>query len=334
MKLRWLVAICSLLIFSVPVAFAAASNDSVAFNVQSDDGEPLMITISANQATDVYAYELNFTYDEQRLKLKKTTAPHNGFMVPPLAESGQLRIAYTLIGPKPGLKGNLELVTLLFERIAPGKASVVLEEVKLVDADIQAQTYSPKLAIDFAASWTKPTDIGGHWAENAIGEALQRGIVYGYGDGTFRPDRPVTRAEFAAMLVRALELPLQSGAQFAFTDAGRIPVWALPSIAAARQAGLIEGYDDGSFRAERHIDRTEMTVMLVRALGDRYSSAVEELAYADKQQIPAWAQLSIAAATEAGIMKGKPGNRFAPDDNATRAEAVTAILGLLAIAKE
>jgi hypothetical protein len=95
------------------------------------------------------------------------------------------------------------------------------------------------------------------------------------------------------------------------------------------KAGIITGYDDGTFRADRQIDRAEMTVMLARALGLKLEQASELPAFADREQIPEWARASIAAAVDEGIVQGKTGNRFAPGDVTKRAEAVVAIMNLL-----
>lgn len=327
--MKGLLLLLCLLLVLLPSAALAAGNSSVGFGVRADGGKTLQMTFVAKQTGDVYAYELDFTFDEQRLKLKEASVGHNGFLVTPIVEGDRIRIAHTLVGPKPGLAGDIELVTVVFERIAMGVASVTLDEVKLVDAAIQTTTYAPALKVYAADSAFTINDMDGHWAKKSIEEAVLRDIVHGYSDGTFRPEHKVTRAEFAALLVRALELPAQPAMQPAFADAERIPAWAAPSIAMAAEAGLITGYDDGAFRAERPIVRAEMTAMLVRAMGDAAPTASAFSTFADADQIPGWAKSAVATAAEANIIHGKPGNRFAPNEHTTRAEAVVAILNLL-----
>ncbi|MDG0792386.1 S-layer homology domain-containing protein [Cohnella ginsengisoli] len=97
------------------------------------------------------------------------------------------------------------------------------------------------------------------------------------------------------------------------------------------EAGILTGYDDGTFRADRQIARAEMAAMLARAAGLKPEQEQESAlpAFADRDQIPNWARASVAAAVEAGIVRGKTGNRFAPADVAKRAEAVAAIMNLL-----
>ena len=167
-------------------------------------------------------------------------------------------------------------------------------------------------------------DIGNHWAAAAIEQAISRGIVNGYADGNFRPNAPATRAEFAVMLARAFELPASNKA-LTFKDAEQIPAWAQSFIAQAVEQGIISGYTDETFRASGKVSRVEMTVMLVRALGLPIESNAT-LSFADANKVPAWAVPYIAAAYEAGLVKGSGNNMFNPLVEATRAEVVTLLI--------
>ncbi|WP_339850008.1 5'-nucleotidase C-terminal domain-containing protein [Paenibacillus sp. FSL W7-1088] len=167
-------------------------------------------------------------------------------------------------------------------------------------------------------------DIGNHWAAAAIEQAISRGIVNGYQDDNFRPNAPATRAEFIVMLARAFELPASSKA-LTFKDASKIPAWAQSFIAQAVEQGIISGYTDETFRASGKVSRVEMTVMLVRALGLAVESNAT-LTFADANKIPAWAVPYIAAAYDAGLVKGTGKNLFNPLSEATRAEVVTLLM--------
>ncbi|RAW19116.1 multifunctional nuclease/2',3'-cyclic-nucleotide 2'-phosphodiesterase/5'-nucleotidase/3'-nucleotidase [Paenibacillus taichungensis] len=167
-------------------------------------------------------------------------------------------------------------------------------------------------------------DIGNHWAAAAIEQAISRGIVNGYQDGNFRPNAPATRAEFIVMLARAFELPASSKA-LTFKDASKIPAWAQSFIAQAVEQGIISGYTDETFRASGKVSRVEMTVMLVRALGLPVASNAT-LTFADANKVPAWAVPYIAAAYDAGLVKGTGKNLFNPLVEATRAEVVTLLM--------
>ncbi|WP_256757814.1 S-layer homology domain-containing protein [Cohnella sp. WQ 127256] len=171
------------------------------------------------------------------------------------------------------------------------------------------------------------SDIAGHWAEASIKQAVRSGIVKGYPDGSFKPNRTVTRAEFAVMLMNALQSQ-DEGAALSFMDSSKIGQWARIAVAQAVQAGLIKGFEDGSFRPDVDITRSEMAVMIARAL--RLASEEKLTSFTDDSHIPAWAKSAVDLISNRGIMQGKGSNTFFPNDKTTRAEAVTVLINLLA----
>ncbi len=107
------------------------------------------------------------------------------------------------------------------------------------------------------------------WAQSAVAAAVRRGVVQGYPDGRFLPDRPVTRAEMAVILDRAVKLPAASkGLDFA--DAASVPAWARPSLERAAAAGIIRGYENGELRPGATVTRAEMAVLIKRMTGLNY----------------------------------------------------------------
>lgn len=171
------------------------------------------------------------------------------------------------------------------------------------------------------------SDIFNHWATDAITQAASIGFVTGYADGTFRPDQMVSRAEFVTMLAKALALT-DTGKSVDFKDSKQIPVYAQTFVSQAVQVGILSGYEDHQFRPNQQISRAEMAVMLSRAMGIEVNEAAK-LTFLDASKTPKWAVPSIAAITEAGLVHGVGGNRFAPNQSATRAEAATWIISLL-----
>lgn len=167
------------------------------------------------------------------------------------------------------------------------------------------------------------TDISGHWAENAINSLVARGVVSGYPDNTFRPENQITRAEFATMVVKTFELPVQAGKVFADTGDS----WAKDYISTAYAAGIISGYSEDRFGPNDLITREQMAVMAAKAANLDLVS--EEISFTDSQSISSWAREAVAATVKAGIIKGYPDNTFRPQGNATRAEAVTVIVNAL-----
>lgn len=94
-------------------------------------------------------------------------------------------------------------------------------------------------------------------------------------------------------------------------------------MAQAVKAGIIKGYPDNMFRPNSLITRSEMASMIAYAMGKSDETGVS--GFADDNVIPAWVRSSVIQVNKSGIIIGKPVNKFVPQDNATRAEAVTAV---------
>ncbi|XGB42671.1 MAG: S-layer homology domain-containing protein [Nodosilinea sp. LVE1205-7] len=164
-----------------------------------------------------------------------------------------------------------------------------------------------------------------HWAYPFIKELARRGMVTGVGDGTFKPDQPVNRAQYVALLNEVLSGTRQGQSPFKDVQRG---FWATEAIGAAVQAGFIKGYPDQTFQPG--VPMTKMQVLLSLANGFQLPKPVETnrslQALRDGEQIPAWAKPAIAAATEAGVVVNYPDiNQFHPNQAATRAEVVTMV---------
>jgi len=175
------------------------------------------------------------------------------------------------------------------------------------------------------------SDIARHWAKASIEKSVELGFVSGYEDGTFRPNGAITRGEFATMLARALKLG-SVDSKFSFTDQGQTPVWAQPFIQAIARAGFISGYEDGTFRSNHEITRSELVVIVVRAMGLEVNPKVT-LAFDDADLVPVWAKPYVATAAEAGLIKGNGDGKVNPNASSTRAEAIILILGMLSNVK-
>lgn len=163
------------------------------------------------------------------------------------------------------------------------------------------------------------TDIQGHWAETFIMKMAEANAVGGYADDTFRPDRPITRAEFAAIWVRVLGLSDKKGKTFADT----VNHWSEQAVSTAYAHGIVSGYDDRTFAPDEFITREQMAVMIVNAL--RSESVPARTNFADQSEISPWAKDAVITATESGILNGYPDNTMRPRLHATRAEAVSTI---------
>ena len=174
----------------------------------------------------------------------------------------------------------------------------------------------------------------GHWAERNIKRLAARQIVKGESPARFAPDRPVTRAEFAVLLARALRLeaPASPDGEAIFADV-RADAWYAAELRAVAEAGIIRGRGDGRFAPEEPIAREEMAVMIMRALalmaGPSDGEPAAGLPYRDLAEISEWAREAVAQAHALGIMNGRGGGLFEPKGTATRAESAKVIAAIL-----
>src|SRR5690606_12266641 len=123
-------------------------------------------------------------------------------------------------------------------------------------------------------------------------------------DGLYKPDKPITRAEFISLIVRALQAEFSGGHTFNDTTNH----WAEAEIAAAAARGWVSGYADGSFRPNTPMTREEMAVIIVNAFELRAAS--EGHTFADDTTISGWAKRAVQAAAESGIIQGNQSGRF------------------------
>jgi hypothetical protein len=179
-------------------------------------------------------------------------------------------------------------------------------------------------------------DIQGHWAQADIERLASKLLVKGVTDDRFEPERPITRAEFTALLVRMLGLVEKDGFP-AFRDI-RADDWHAGAIAAAAAAGLVTGYTDGTFRPDAPITREELAVLAQRSIdfvGVKRAAATSQALrnFADAAAISDWAQVAVSIAVSEGIMIGVSDDAFAPQAHTTRAQAVV-ILKRMAVKLE
>lgn len=168
-----------------------------------------------------------------------------------------------------------------------------------------------------------PEELKGHWAENEIYELYQNGIITG--DNGLRLHDTISRAEFAAIIVRALRLNLSEN-RSGFSDVGG-DAWYAPYVYTAMENGLVEG-QGGMFRPNDNITREEMCKMIVVALGEK-TVLDTGFMFADDSDISGWAREYVYQAYGAGIINGMGDNRFAPKENTQRDQAFAVISRML-----
>lgn len=170
------------------------------------------------------------------------------------------------------------------------------------------------------------------WAKASIEELASRGIINGLENNEFRPNENVTREQFIKMLMLAFNLS-DNNAAADFKDV-RKDAWYYTYVAGAQQFGIISGLGDGNFGIGKEISRQEMAAMAYRASQHAGVQLTLEqtspnMVFADGDSIADYAVQSVKIMQQAGIINGVEGNRFAPDDAATRAQAAKIIYTLL-----
>lgn len=239
--------------------------------------------------------------------------------------------------PLPGGKPSTQVET--DAEATPTEAGVAETPAPLPEIPINPNLPepSPTQRIAFA-------DIpAGYWALPFINGLSERQVVAGVdaqneqGDPIvkYEPERPVSRAEFAAQLQKVFALQNRQDPK-QFTD---IPgdYWAAPAITESNEGGYLNGYPEGDFRPDRQIPRLELLVALATGLQlplPENPDAILQV-YEDAAQIPQWAKPKIAAATQAGLVAGHPNPKlFNPSLAATRAEVAATLYQALVVGKE
>ncbi|CAH1200584.1 hypothetical protein PAECIP111893_01472 [Paenibacillus plantiphilus] len=162
-----------------------------------------------------------------------------------------------------------------------------------------------------------------NWASKEIRRLVELGAISGYGDGTFKPNASVTRAEFLKMIVLSLGLQTEGSKVFADTEGH----WAQQYVSIAGALGVVRGKSDNTFAPDAVITREEMAVILARVAN--MAAVSSNSPFKDGGSISGWASDAIATLAEAGIMGGYPDGSFQPQNNASRAQAAAVIVRML-----
>lgn len=168
------------------------------------------------------------------------------------------------------------------------------------------------------------TDVNKHWAQDEIEVLASRLITTGKSDTKFDPQGQITRAEFAVLIARALNLPMNEH-RGVFTDVPKSKAWAYAGVEAAFNVGIVKGSSRTTFSPDALITREEIATMIVRAVKYQDEKLVTGLdtskSFADESTIGTFAKESVKQAAALGIVNGREGNKFDPKANATRAES-------------
>ncbi|GAB4384593.1 MAG: S-layer homology domain-containing protein [Elainellaceae cyanobacterium] len=165
-----------------------------------------------------------------------------------------------------------------------------------------------------------------YWARPFIQELANRGVISGFPDGSFRPNDPVTRAQFAAMVRQAFnQSSVRQPVQFNDVPSN---YWAAEAIREAYATGFLAGYPGNVFRPDEYIPRAQALVSLANGLGYAANGSANSAlqTYSDAGSIPDWARPSIAAATDRQIVVNYPNVQMLNPNRATTRAEVAAFI--------
>ncbi|HHV15636.1 MAG TPA: S-layer homology domain-containing protein [Gelria sp.] len=172
-------------------------------------------------------------------------------------------------------------------------------------------------------------DISTHWGKDSIVSLASAGYISGYPDGTFKPDKTVSQAEFITVLISCMGItPTDTTTQY-FNDTSEH--WALGSInEAVKRRILIPSEYSNAFRPNSGLKRSQAAAMMVRALGKEESKeAIPFTDLADVQK--SYYRGFINTAFDLKLLKGYPDGKFKPYEYITRAQMCTVILNFMEI---
>ena len=212
------------------------------------------------------------------------------------------------------------VLTMLLAAFADGQAVTTSQEIGTAQiVPISADITSIAELTDEPPVWgTMFTDVDRkHWAVEIIERWALRGVLQG-SDGLFRPNAPITRAEFAAVISRLMGYTVTTETQF--YDVPHT-AWYYGDIAKIYASGIMKGDGGGIMRPEANITREEATVMLARAFEIKENAGTEN-PFPDAGDISGWASLLVDGMKTGGYILGDNKGRFNPKAEITRAEVV------------
>ncbi len=167
-------------------------------------------------------------------------------------------------------------------------------------------------------------ELDGHWAEPFIKALVRMDLTHAFADGSYQPDKPMTRAQYAALVAIAFN-PFPKISAPDFTDVPK-DFWAYSAIQIAASGGFVGGFSDRTFRPDQHVQRLQVLVSLVNGLGlPAVDSDILEV-YSDRHTIPDYARKAVATATQQKIIVNYPDPKLlAPSRSATRAEVAAMV---------
>ena len=190
----------------------------------------------------------------------------------------------------------------------------------------------------YSVIWNPRTfkDVEKHWAKDSVNDMGSRLVIEGVGGDNFAPDKNITRAEFASIVVKALGLMRPGTGKDTYTDVTKAD-WYYDAVSIASEYGIINGYGKGKFGPTDKITREQAAAMITRAAkitglkSQLKEGEAENLlsVFKDTAGLSSWSTESLAACVKSGMISGKNSITLAPKDFTTRAEVAVIVKRLL-----
>ncbi|WLR53017.1 S-layer homology domain-containing protein [Bacillus tianshenii] len=189
---------------------------------------------------------------------------------------------------------------------------------KFMAASISTAVVASAVAPVVANAESNFTDVQSNdWFYDAVNYLTSKDVLDGFEDGSFRPSEDVTRAQAAKILAVTLELDVENTNEVSFPDVDE-DAWYANYVSALVEEGVINGFEDGTFRPDETLTRAQMAKMITEAY-DIKAAEDAEIPFEDLEGAT-WAKEYIAALYDAGIVDGVKEDEFAPLANVTRAQ--------------
>ncbi|MFN6538554.1 MAG: DUF1565 domain-containing protein [Nostoc sp. EkiNYC01] len=225
------------------------------------------------------------------------------------------------------VKGLVELIALKEDALTRGHGDTGKEDAGNLLQILTASSSlfaSPRPPLTASSSLSPSFQLDGHWAEPFIQALVSMDLTHDFADGSYQPDKAMTRAEYAALVAVAFK-PTAKRPAPDFVDVSQ-DFWAYNAIQIAARGGFVGGFNDRTFRPHQNVQRLQVIVSLVNGLGlPQADNNVLEV-YSDRHRIPDYAQKAVATATHQKIVVNYPDpTLLAPSRPATCAEVAAMV---------
>lgn len=361
MRVRRIGALCvtlCLLLAMIPLVSAAGASIVVqAPDKLPDIGESFTVTVSLNGNPGLGATQVRLNYDDTVLEC---TEVKNGVLVdgmmtasnPHGTRDGSAALLAAASTTTVTKDGTLAMFT--FKVKTSGDAKLSISQTTIADGNGTDIPFTYALPALVTEDTTEPSESGpgtpeqkpvedepqqtagtfrdvpsGHWAFASVEQAAARGLVTGFSDGTFRPDEPVTRAQFVLMLWRMAGKP-EAKEKAAFTDTAG-GGWYETALNWAYENGFVNGISETTFGPNANITRQQAVAILFRYAGSETGgeamvSGVYESSFTDSGKIADWAKDAMWWAVYYSLVSGVGNGKIAPEANASRAQIAAILL--------